>query len=223
MCSILRQKNKFQLSYLHSCTFSIGCSCCSKDNWTLSVTIGRIDVVLRCGLIMTTRNVGQCDGRPAEYRWRPLFNAAKFGWRPLLQSVCAVTLPRRETRWNVQGCPKLPNRSQPLVGRSSPHYKDMWSRHCCLTSFFPIVDTCLSCEDTARQSCPMVPRWRFFDDFLRAVFSASRMQYISHLHSKCTQGHTMCRSMIDIQSATAEIRRGKKQERRRRNVHTKPG
>jgi len=28
-----------------------------------------------------TRNVGQCpsDGRPVEYRWRPLFNAAKFG------------------------------------------------------------------------------------------------------------------------------------------------
>jgi len=26
----------------------------------------------------------QPDGRPAEYRWRPLFNAAKFGWRPLL-------------------------------------------------------------------------------------------------------------------------------------------
>jgi len=29
----------------------------------------------------------QCDGRPAEYRWRPLFNAAKFGWRPLLDAV----------------------------------------------------------------------------------------------------------------------------------------
>jgi len=27
----------------------------------------------------------QRDGRPAEHRWRPLFNAAKFGWRPLLQ------------------------------------------------------------------------------------------------------------------------------------------
>jgi len=24
------------------------------------------------------------DGRPVEHRWRPLFNAAKFGWRPLL-------------------------------------------------------------------------------------------------------------------------------------------
>jgi len=24
----------------------------------------------------------------------------------------------------------------------------------------PIVDMCLSCEDTARQICAMVPRWR---------------------------------------------------------------
>ena len=24
-------------------------------------------------------NVAQRDGRPAEYTWRPLFNAAKFG------------------------------------------------------------------------------------------------------------------------------------------------
>jgi len=29
----------------------------------------------------------QRDGRPAEHRWRPLFNAAKFGWRPLLHAV----------------------------------------------------------------------------------------------------------------------------------------
>jgi len=39
----------------------------------------------------------QRDGRPAEYRWRPLFNAAKFGSRPLLECR-AVTLPRRQTR-----------------------------------------------------------------------------------------------------------------------------
>jgi len=29
----------------------------------------------------------QHDGRPAEHRWRPLFNAAKFGWRTLLDVV----------------------------------------------------------------------------------------------------------------------------------------
>jgi len=29
----------------------------------------------------------QPDGRPAEHRWRLLFNAPKFGWRPLLDAV----------------------------------------------------------------------------------------------------------------------------------------
>jgi len=33
----------------------------------------------------------QRDDRPAEYRWRPLFNAATLQCR-------AVTLPRRESR-----------------------------------------------------------------------------------------------------------------------------
>jgi len=88
----------------------------------------------------------QCDGHPAEYRWRPLFNAAKLGWRPLIE-CSAVTLPRREICWNLQGCPKLTKRSQSLVGRSSPYYGDMWRRYCCLTCFFQIVDKCLSCED----------------------------------------------------------------------------
>jgi len=39
------------------------------------------------------------DGRPAKYRWRPLFNFAKFCWRPVLECH-AVMLPRREIRWN---------------------------------------------------------------------------------------------------------------------------
>ena len=46
-------------------------------------------------------------------------------------------MPRRESRWNLQWCPKLANRSQPLVGRSSLYYEDMWRRYRCLTSFFP--------------------------------------------------------------------------------------
>jgi len=94
----------------------------------------------------------QRDGRPAKYRWHPLFNAAKFGWRPLLE-CCAITLPRRKSLRNLHGCPKLANRCQPLLGRTSPYYEDMWRRYRCLTSFFPIVDTYLSCEDTARQRC----------------------------------------------------------------------
>jgi len=45
---------------------------------------------------------------------------AKFGWPPV-SDVGAVTKPRRKTVWNLLGCPKLPNRSQPLVVRCSPY------------------------------------------------------------------------------------------------------
>jgi len=60
------------------------------------------------------------------------------------------------------------------------HVEDILLFH----KFFPIVDTCLSCEDIARHICAMVRRWRFFASFLRPVFPASRLQHISDLHSK---------------------------------------
>jgi len=85
---------------------------------------------------------------------------AKFGWPPL-SDVGAVMKPRRETRWNLLRCPKLANGFQQLVGRRSPHCEDKWRRYCHLISFCPMVDTCLTCEDVARQSCAMVRRWRF--------------------------------------------------------------
>ena len=53
-----------------------------------------------------------------------------------------------------------------------------------LNKFFPIVDMFLNCEDIAKQICAMVPRWRFLATFLRPVFSVSRVQHISDLHSK---------------------------------------
>jgi len=44
--------------------------------------------------------------------------------------------------------------------------------------FFYVVEICLGCEDTARQSCVMVPRWRILGDFLRPVCSVRHMQHI---------------------------------------------
>ena len=120
----------------------------------------------------------QRDGRHAEHRWRPLFNAAV--WLTPNTGVTCSNAPRRENRRHLQGCPKLTKRSQPLVSRSSPYCKDLWRRYCCLTSFFLIVDACLSCEDIARQSCGMVPRYGdFFASLLRPVFqraACSRFQ-----------------------------------------------
>jgi len=121
----------------------------------------------------------QRDGHPAKYRWRPLFNAAKFGWRPLLECR-AVTLPRRETHWNLQGCPKLANGSQPLVGRSSPFYEDMWRRYRCLTSFF--FDYRYMPQLWRHR--PKVVRCCQNGNFLHPVFSVSRMQHTSDMHSK---------------------------------------
>jgi len=114
---------------------------CNNNQKTESVQCKRLFDIIQYTTRMWAN--AQRDGRPAEYRW-------------------SITLPRRETRWNLQGCPKLANRSQPLVGRSSSYYQGMRRRYCCLTSFFPIVDTCLISEDIARRSCAIVPKWRFF-------------------------------------------------------------
>jgi len=114
----------------------------------------------------------QRDVHPAKHRWRPLFDCH------------AATLPRRESRWNLLGCLKLANRSQPLVGRSSPYCEDIWRTILLLNIFFSVVDTCLSCEDIAWQSCAMVPKWGAFGVFLGPAFPVSRVQHVSELHPK---------------------------------------
>jgi len=68
-------------------------------NWTdvyYSLAVKRLNISIQHRI--RTWADAERDGRPAEYRWRPLFNTAKFGWRPLLE-YRAVTLPRRESRW----------------------------------------------------------------------------------------------------------------------------
>jgi len=80
----------------------------------------------------------------------------------------------------------VPQTRQQISAVSGPKFTifwDIWRRYCCLTSFFPIVNTCLSCEDTARQSCAMMPRWRIFGNFLAPTFWASHVQHISDMHS----------------------------------------
>ena len=65
-------------------------------------------------------------------------DAAKFGWCPILDCR-AATMPRRETRWNLQGCLKLANRSQPLVGQRLPYCGDHKWSPCLLTYQTSIV------------------------------------------------------------------------------------
>jgi len=57
---------------------------------------------------------------------------------------------------------KLAGVPQTISAASRPNFIILWGHVeeiLLLNSFFPIVDTCRSCEDIA---CAMVPRWRFW-------------------------------------------------------------
>jgi len=82
---------------------------------------------------------------------------------------------------------RVPQTNERISAASGPKFTILWGHVEEISlpkDLFPIVDTCLSCEDIARQSCGMVPRWRLFGDFFRPVFSASRAQHVSDMHSK---------------------------------------
>ena len=129
---------------------------------------------------------------------------AKFGWPPVSDVACSNEVKTRN-RLKFAGCPKLVNRSQPLEGQSTPYCEDIWRRYCCVISFFQLLIHAL----VAKIQPHKVVRWCPDGEFLHPELSASRVQYISDLHSKCG-------SVVDIQSVTAEIRRGKKERKKKR-------
>jgi len=89
---------------------------------------------------------------------------ARFGWPPVTD-VAAVTKARRETRCNLLGCPKLPNRFQPLADRSSPSCGNVWRIYLLLLNKFFFR---LSIHDLVAKIQPdKVVRWCAHGDFLR--------------------------------------------------------
>ena len=128
----------------------------------------------------------QRDGRPAEYRWRPLFNAAVW-LMPTTRVPCSNAAKMR----NPLKFAGVPQTTRPISAASGPKFTILWGHVeeiLLLNKFFPTVDMCLNCEDTARQSCAMVPRWRLFGNFLGPAFPASCVQHVSDLHSKFALG-----------------------------------
>ena len=157
----------------------------------------------------------QRDGRPVKYRWCPLFNAAKLGWRPLLECR-AVTLSRRETRWHLQGCTKLTNWSQPL-GRSSPYCEDMLRRYCCLTrSFSDYRYVPYLRRYSLTKLCDGAEMASFLAIFCVLYFKGAACCTFQTWILNSNSGHTICGSMLDIQSATAEIIWGKEEKERKK-------
>ena len=67
----------------------------------------------------------------------------------------------------------VPQTTGSISAASGPKFTILWGHLediLLLKNFFSIVDMCLSCEDIARQSCAMVPRWRFLTNFCVLCF-----------------------------------------------------
>ena len=82
--------------------------------------------------------------------------------------------------------------------------------------FFPIVDSIHALA--AKIQLDKVVRWSENGDFLRPVFSASRVQHISDMHSKfALRPHHVWKYG---RHPVSEIRRGKKKEDRNHRAKT---
>jgi len=105
----------------------------------------------------------QRDGPPAEYRWRSLLNAAVW-LTPTTRVPCSNAAKTR----NPLKLPGVPQTNETISAASGLKFTILCGHVAeilLLNKFFPIVDTCLSCEDIVRQSCGMVTRWRFLATF----------------------------------------------------------
>ena len=87
----------------------------------------------------------QRDGRPAKYRWRPLFNAAV--WLTLTIRVQCSNAAKTRNPLKLPGMPQTRKQisavSRPKFTTLSGHVEEVLL----FNIFFPIVNTCLSCED----------------------------------------------------------------------------
>jgi len=114
------------------------------------------------------------------------------------------------------GVPQTRQQISAVNKRSSPYSRDMLRRYCCLTSFFRLSIHAV----VAKIQCDKVVRWCADGDFVHHFCVLYFQRAACSTFQTCILnshylGHLMCRSMVDIQSAAAEIRRGKKKDRQK--------
>jgi len=67
----------------------------------------------------------QRNGRPSECRWRPVFNAANFGWRALHRSARVPCSNAAKTR-NPLKFAGVPQTGKPISAVSGPMFDILW-------------------------------------------------------------------------------------------------
>jgi len=147
----------------------------------------------------------QRDGRPAEYRWRPLFNAAKFGCMTPITTVPCSNAAKTRNPLKFAGVPQT---TGPISATSGSKFTILW-RHLEDILVLNNFSDC-RCVPYLRRYSPTklcdAAQMAIFGDFFAPCISASRAQHVSDLHSKFALGP----HHVGIQSPTAEMRRGKR-------------
>ena len=168
--------------------------------------------------------MGQCPTwwPPCRIEVAPSVQRRKVRLAPTTRLPCSNAARTR----NPLKLAGVPQKTGPISADSRPKFTILWRhlrRYCCLTSFFPIVGMCLSYEDRARK----VARWCPDGEFLAIFWVLHFQQAACSTFQTCTLNshydHTKCRSTVDIQSATSEIRRGKRRRRRRQKTEETTG
>jgi len=115
----------------------------------------------------------------------------------------------------------VPQTNETISAASGPKFTILWGHVeeiLLLNKFFPIVDTCLSCEDTAGQSCAMVPRWRFFASCI--FFSEPRAAHFRRAFWIRTKA-TPC-GKVWYTSNLRPLRLGKEKRKKEKEKRKKP-
>jgi len=160
----------------------------------------------------------QGDGHPAEYRWRPLFDATVW-LTPTTGLQCSNAAKMR----NPSKLAGVPQTTEPISAATGPKVTILWGHVeeiLLLNKFFPTIDICLS----AKIHPDKFVRWCAVGEFL-AIFCILYFQRATCSTYTCIlnshSGHITCGSMVDIQSLTAEINWGKIKKKERRNHRMK--
>ena len=121
--------------------------------------MGSIRFIVIKTILWSTRNVGQCPTW-----WSP----CRTSVAPSIQRPLLVPCSNAAKTRNPLKLAGVPQTNEMISGASRPKFTILWGHLeeiLLLNKFFPIVDTCHSCEDIARQSCAMMPTWRFLATF----------------------------------------------------------
>ena len=136
-----------------------------------------------------------------------MFNAAKFGRRPPTARVPCSNAAKTRNPLKLGGVPQTPEQMSAVSWQKFAILCGRLEEILLLNRLFSdcrYIALVLKLCDGAEMA--------IFGNFWRAVFSASRMPQVSDLHPKFSLKPHHVWSMVDIKSATAEIRRGKKIE-----------